>query len=340
MASAMLYTLITDVTPAADRTHSFYLLHAVVLILGVAMKPISALFLNWDPWINMWIGLAAVVLGTALSLLIPETSKLRQEADDRHLRDEVDEPNEPSHFAGTEESTPSSSKDSVLQAAWNEMRDAGIKMGKFVLASKKLMWLMACLACMFPVDSAFTTFLLQYMTKRYNWSWSTATYVSNIGNVTGLAVLIGILPLTSSLLTSRAGLDPLTRDLYLLRASAVCITLGAAFMSFSVTPPIFIVSLVMYSLGQGYFGICRALLIAIVEPHMIATLNTTIGTVQSIVGSVGVPAIGWLVGRGFDWGGLGSGLPYMVVFGITVVMTVALFLWKVPREFEQRQRSD
>ncbi|KAI9163984.1 MFS transporter [Paramyrothecium foliicola] len=332
MAGAMLWTIVADVTPAAERTRAFYLLSACIIALSVIIKPLSAFIMNLDPWIDMLIGLIALVIGTLVTLLIPETLALRREADAKRLADENS--NDGQAPTAEEPLLGVGKDDSVLRMAWNTTRDAAVHMWHFIFASKSIMWLLSCYVVAFPVDQAFTTYLLQYMTKRYDWSWSKATYVSNVHNVTALIVLLGLLPLASGLLTSRFGFGPLSRDLFLARASVVFIALSAALMAFAFDPWIMVVSLITYGFGTGFPAICRGLLNGIVEPHTVATLNTVISVFESVMGLWAVPAVGWLLGRGVEMGGVAVGLPYMVVFGCTVAMGIGLFLWRLPKGLE------
>jgi MFS family permease len=122
----------------------------------------------------------------------------------------------------------------------------------------------------------------------------------------------------------------LSRDLVLARTSIIFGTIGSALIAFAAVPWLFIVSYVIYSCGAGFSPVCRGLLVAIVEPHMLATLNTTISTANSVMGLVLIPAFGWLLGRGFELGGVLDGLPFIVIFGSTMLITVAVFLWRVP----------
>lgn len=173
MASAMVWTIVADVTTVASRTVTFNRLAAAGMIFQVMVNPISAWLLRFDPWISMWIGFAFLVAGTFSVLMIPETLRLRQKADDRHRAEHPD----------AEGYTPGASvhdghefpfgKQSVLKQAWFTVKNDMKHVWRFIFASKSVMMLMLACATFYPVRMAYIGILLQYMTKRFGWTWST-----------------------------------------------------------------------------------------------------------------------------------------------------------------------
>lgn len=75
--------------------------------------------------------------------------------------------------------------------------------------------------------------------------------------------------------------DPLRRDLLLSRISVLFVIGGSLLTAFAPVPWLFVISLVITSLGVGFSTLCRALLNAIVEPHILATLNTTVSMMET-----------------------------------------------------------
>lgn len=106
-------------------------------------------------------------------------------------------------------------------------------------------------------------------------------------------------------------------------------------MSFAGAPWLFIISLVMTSFGHGFSALCRAVLNAVVEPHTIATLNTTITLTEMIMGLVAAPATSWLFSRGMDLGGAWMGLPFLVTAVLTIVVSAMMFAVRVPHGVAQ-----
>lgn len=168
MAAAMLWTIIADATPAAERTRNFYLLHASILGLSVLVKPVAAFLMNFDPWINMWLSFLSVIVATFFTLLIPETIAFRQEADTKRL---VDEACEDSTLDAADETT-DSSKRNIYESAWNTVKESVINIWNFILGSRAVLVLLICQVISYIIDATFSTYLLQYITGRFDWSWS------------------------------------------------------------------------------------------------------------------------------------------------------------------------
>ncbi|ODA83166.1 hypothetical protein RJ55_01677 [Drechmeria coniospora] len=319
MAVAMLWTILADTLPVAERTAVFYQLYAMTLLLGVVVNPIAAMLLNVDPWIAMWLGFGGLILGTLATLLVPETVQIRQKADGSRRRSSVGDCAVPAK--------------SRIRQAWFAAKNDMSHIWRFIFASKNVMILMAAYTLFSPVKLNISYNLLQYMTKRFGLTWSTATLYSTVINSTSVVVLLFMLPMASSLLTKRFGYDVLRRDLLLARISVLFLVVGSFSLAFAAVPWLFISSLVTTSLGVGFIALCRALLNAIVEPHTIATLNTTISTLETLVGLVGAPALGWLLGRGIELGGPWFGLPFLVTAICSAFVLVAVIAFKVPNDF-------
>lgn len=115
------------------------------------------------------------------------------------------------------------------------------------------------------------------------------------------------------------------RDLFLARASIVVFIAGSLLTALAGVPWLFLIAMVITNIGVGVTSLCRALLNAVVEPHTVATLNTTMSTMETLVGFLGAPVMGWLLSRGMELGGVWMGLPYLAttLLGIAVMAALA-----------------
>lgn len=165
MAVAMVYTIVADVVPVEERTDMFFRLVALVLIFNVIFNPISAWLLQYDPWLSMWIGFGFMVFGTLCILLIPETMHLRRKDDERHEHADV-------------------GKSGVLRQAWFSIKNDMQHVWRFIFASKSIMMLMFAVALFYPTRITLTGPLLQYMSKRFNWSWSKVSHLLRCASIT------------------------------------------------------------------------------------------------------------------------------------------------------------
>ncbi|KAJ3493892.1 hypothetical protein NLG97_g4441 [Lecanicillium saksenae] len=311
MAGAMCYTLFSDVTPAAERTLVFYQLNAALRVVNVAATPLAAFLLGVDPWMSLWIGIGLLILGTGCTLLLPETLDLRKAADQRRASRDVQPELVPQAAAKV-------SAKLAIQRALASARSDFAHIWRYLLTSKFIMLLMACNALVFPLKLVFESDLLQYMTKRYHWSWSTATYIVSIENFFALGVLMVVLPATAWVL-DRRGRSPLQRDLFLARVSSVFAFLGTIMIAFAPVGWFCVLALVIYSFSTGFSPLFRSILSIIVEPHTIGALNTVIATVESTMGLISAPTMAWLLNRGMDLGGVWIGLPFMFTALLTAL---------------------
>lgn len=333
MAGAMLYTMISDAVPASERTGVFFVVHASTLILSAALSPVAASLMSIDPWVSMWTGYGALLLGLVVVPFVPETLWLRKKADDKRRHGEpAGDVSNPAPEDGDE-----LTKGGVARRAWFTIKNDMGHVLRFIFASRSIVALLVGIGFFYPVKMAFMVNLLQYMSKRFDWEWYQATYVSTVGGLTSVVVLLVILPTASTILTKRYRMGPLNRDLFLARASIVFATVGCACVSFAAVPQLFIAALVINSFGNGFTALCRALLNAVVEPHTVGTLNTTVAFMETLMGCTSSPAMGWLFSESLDLGGVWMGLPYMVTTVFATITLVIVFAFRIPKGVPQAQ---
>ncbi|RCI12671.1 hypothetical protein L249_0870 [Ophiocordyceps polyrhachis-furcata BCC 54312] len=308
MGGAMIWTIVADVTPVTDRTTVFYRLHSLSLILAVVINPLAALLLSISPWIGMWLGLVTLLVGVLVIYMIPETLTLDND-DDQHV-------------------LPMPVKGSC--AAFAAARKHLGHVGRFVLASRSIVALISAYGLSIPASLSIQLYILQYMTRRFGWEWSTATYVSTVSSITSVIVLLVILPSVSRMLIERCAYSTLHRDLFLSRVSSAVIVVGVSILAFAPVPWLLVSSLVISSFGAGFVVLLRALLNALVEPQAAATVNTTISVVETLFSLAGAPALGWLLSSGLEAGGPWLGLPFLVSAGCSAMAFLALSVPRLP----------
>lgn len=321
-ATAMVWTIMTDSTSPANRTSLFYQMHAMMLILSAAFRPLAAWLLSIDPWLPMWIGLAALVLSMFSTLLIPETLPLRQQSahhDHNHVHPLAKVRGGGGGGGG------------VLATALGTAARELSRIWRFILGSRSIMLLVLADGLLNPIYAAVEMNLLQYVTVRFGWDWSTATYLTTVNKVVSVIVLLGILPLLSRLLTRRRAMAVAPRDLLLSRGSVLLMTAGSLLTAVAAAPWVLFAAMVVYHLGSGFSPQLRALLASLVEQDSLATLNTTLATAETLMGLAGVPALGWLLAKGFELGGGWMGLPFLLSTALAALAAAAMFAFTLPR---------
>ncbi|KAG5927132.1 hypothetical protein E4U42_002543 [Claviceps africana] len=225
MASAMIWTLIADAIPIAERTSVFYLLYATALILAVVVNPISALLVTTNPWIALWLALAILFTSIFASFLTPETLGLCQSGANSRWR---------SSSFNSATSLPLGPPRTWIRRAVLVVKNEVHHIWRYIFASKTQMLLIAA------------------------YTLSRPTQINQLLNM--------------------------LHDLLLSRLSVLFLISGSLLTAFAASPGMFITSLVITNLGSGFPTLCRALLNAIVEPHAVATLNTTVSAMETIMG--------------------------------------------------------
>lgn len=170
MVVAMISTVVADVVPISERTSTFYLIYAMNLLISIAVNPLAALLISIDPWLAMWIGNAVLTIGMLSSALIPETLKFRQAADDKRRGEDG------SSAAQQRSQLPSKAFPSareLARRAWFSARNDVSHVWRFIFTSKTVVLLLLAYGPFYLIKLTFALDILQYMTRRFNWEWST-----------------------------------------------------------------------------------------------------------------------------------------------------------------------
>lgn len=197
MAGAMVYTIISDVTPIAERAPVFYQMSALMLVLSAVLSPVSAWLMGIDPWLPVWLGEAITILGVFFALFVPETKRYRAEADNKADSIGAAAADERRRSHQEEASTSPAPDHGFLIQAWKTMRSDMMRIWHFILSSPHIMVLVVCEALIMPIGLAMLMYALQYITVRFSWDWSKVSNPSMflsaatdicVGNICGLSI--------------------------------------------------------------------------------------------------------------------------------------------------------
>jgi len=173
--------------------------------------------------------------------------------------------------------------------------------------------------------------LLQYVTKRYHWSWSTAGFLLSLRAFINLVVLLILLPTAGYLLITILGFNGQTKDLWMSRLSILLLTVGAVGIGFSETPAVMTAGVTLLALGSGFNFLLRSLLTSIVEKKHYATLFNSIGVLENIGKLLAGPLLAKSFRAGLELDGVWIGLPFMVAGILFAVATLTMGLVRLPR---------
>lgn len=159
-------------------------------------------------------------------------------------------------------------------------------------------------------------FLVQYASKRFDWTIAQASTLVTVKGVINLLLLLLIIPHWSSVLSRY--LSPRRKDLHLVQGSVAFLIVGSTMMSFASYPVTFVAGVSLFALGWGFFSALRSLATELVPSSQIGLLNMAIALSQNVGGMIAGPSLAAAFKAGLELGGVWVGLPYMIA--------VALFL--------------
>ncbi|KAK3996392.1 major facilitator superfamily domain-containing protein [Cladorrhinum sp. PSN332] len=300
---AMLYTIIADVVPVTERATVFFQLTACFLTSQMIAGPLGGVMMRRDPWDPLMASLGFFALSGLVLWALPETLRVHDHKNtDVHQEEEEEE----------EEEETSSSPDA--RKVWEKVCAGVGDLSRFILGNKSLVFLMLSLT--FIILGRFVgEVLLQYSTKRYDWSWSDASFVLTIRSAVSLVNLLALMPIASWFCLRRLGMTGMAKDLWLGRLSAIIAVTGCLVIASAANGYLFCVGLVWFALGSGLTPLIRSLLNSLVEEHHIGTMNTLIGFMETVGLTMAGPVLAKSLEIGLDLGGPWIGLPLIIADG-------------------------
>lgn len=166
---------------------------------------------------------------------------------------------------------------------------------------------------------------LLYISKRFSWELSQVGFLLSLRAFVNFILLLIIVPAVSHYMTEGLYLSPTAKDLFLARASAILLVVGALLIAASSTVVFTIVGLVVWSLGTGFDALSRSLITTLVDREHIAQLYAAISIVETAGALAAGPTLAGLYSLGLKWKGAWTGLPF---FGLaTISFAGGLGVW-------------
>ncbi|KAH6639486.1 major facilitator superfamily domain-containing protein [Boeremia exigua] len=298
----LLHVIIADVVSAEVRTTMFFRARAAGVgasILGYAASGFLMRTSEFLPWA---VGLVSLILGTVTATLIPRTT--------------VQKDNE-SHGDGAVESW---SMRSSLEALRN--------IASILLGDKQILaMLLLVFVCQLGFDSV-PLMLAIYVSKRFGWSFSNASFLSSLEMGVEFLALAFVLPvLTSSLPAAFQKASAFAKDKLLALWSLAALAIGTICLGVAPVVGIAIAGIVVLALGSGQDSLTRSMATEMVHTGRISTMYSAITMLRAIGGSVSGPMYAWLYSTGLKQrGDVWLGLPYLVA-GALFVTAVAVLIF-------------
>lgn len=243
-------------------------------------------------WVPYLLGVVLVALGIPIAYFLPETLHRHPGAD----------PYNGEPFRHT------------LRLQFGQL----IRSTRFLWTGNILLALSMFLATILSRQS--TTLLLQYSSMRYDWPIARASlYLSLRGAIT-LFTFAVVMPAAHAGLSKILHVSSATKDRLMSQASGVLSILGFVVTAEAATPFVYIVGIVLMSLGSAFIVTTRSLATSLVRPDQVARLYSAAAVVQSIGALLAGPLFAKLFAIGLRDACMG--LPFIlagVLFGVATL---------------------
>lgn len=288
--------------------------------------------MTFDPVFPFVLGLIVIVVGFLPAIFLPET-----------LPDAKAKRPAPQDTASTDSGGRAglSWKQEVLQELVRQV-NAFKDSTRFIWRDPRVC-LMIVILFVSVMSRQSTNILLQYASKKFNWSIarvSTSQVINNIPLIAMQASLLislrgifslvnylAIMPALSFLAGRYFNLHGKYRDWRLSQGSGLLSIIGFAAMGFAPVPVLLICGLVILSLGSSFLITTRSLVTALVPPDYVGTLYSAIAVSQALGTFIAGPLFAYLFRLGMHLGDAWMGLPFLQAALFFAVATVAV--WRV-----------
>ncbi|CRG89389.1 putative protein Rv1510/MT1558/MT1560 [Talaromyces islandicus] len=302
VVNAMVFAMVSDVTPEEKRASKFFRLYGVALLSDMILSPASEALTGIQPWWPARFGLIAFIMALlATWLVLPETLEMSEVSHSIRLEEEeLDEEDDPVVYLDVQKST-----------FW-----------------RRLLLLVPLLSVGQLYDQS-ADFFKNYISKRYGWRMSQASFWLTYRNVVNLILLSTILPGVSEMLLRR-NFDGGRKDQWISRASIVCLALGAFVIGLAPIMSIMVTGLTIFALGHGFVPAVLSLATPFIEPGHIGMLYTAMTIGEAIGKLANEPVLMGAFELGMRVGGLLLGLPFVATGIMLTIAGVSVFAIRLP----------
>lgn len=329
MASDVGSSSTTAAESESDRASNFLYLSIGGVAAGLVAPLLSGVLMEHSsPWVPIGIVFALGPFILAAMFILPETLRIRVEAE-THSEDETE----------TDDGQPS--LPTILR---RHLRSglADLTAGFKVLRNRNISLCLVCFLATQPLWVANSSTLPQYVSTYFGWTLAQTSYLLAPFGILHLVLLAVVLPRLSARLVDKdrrfflRGSRPLStfsKDLFLTRVSYALLALGALVQALGGSAAVFLSGMVVATLGSAAGTLARAVVTEFVDPSVTSRLYAVLGIVDMAGGAlIGGPALAWLFSTGMKHGGLMRGLPWFYISVLCAAALGTVMLVREPRK--------
>lgn len=182
--------------------------------------------------------------------------------------------------------------------------------------------------------AAYSSTLAQHISTYFGWTLAQTSYLLSPLSILHLIAIV-LVPILARFLTNPDGrfkLSAFSKDLLLARLSLLFLIAAAVIEGFSRETVLFIIGLVVGTLGASHGPMARAIVTSYVEPQQTSRLYALISMLETGGILLGGPVLAFCFNVGLVHKGVWVGLPWFYVAGIVSLAWVALVFLRAPKK--------
>ncbi|KAJ5642430.1 hypothetical protein N7490_006430 [Penicillium lividum] len=315
--------MVADVFSEEERSTALFRLMACVLVSEVLATPASAYMMTFSLWIPYILSFVIIVLGCIPFLFLPETledAKAKRTDQQGTVNNSI-------------ETTALLGKQTFSQNLRHKLREFNESIF-FMWKDSNVAWIIV-VAFVSIMSRQSTNILLQYASKKFNWSIAQASLLITIRGIFGIFSYLVLIPTLTFLAARYLNLHGKFRDYRLGQLTGVFGVIGFTVMGLAPSPVILIAGLVIFSFSTAFGVSARSLATALVPPDHVGTLYSALGVSQSIGTLIAGPLFAYLFQLGMHLGSVWMGLPFIQAAICFVFATAAMWRIQLSRSFDE-----
>ncbi|KAM3451459.1 hypothetical protein MY3296_005275 [Beauveria thailandica] len=295
--NAMIFALLSDAVHESKRSTTFFYVNATPIGSQVVGSLVASALIRMSVWVSAYCGALLAMLATLTAFFFSvDVSQGKPET-------AIGNEQEPQTLHGQLQQIPTA-------VMWFTRQN-------FLSISLLSTLLVTTLGRSAP------DILLQYVTKRYGWTWADSSLLLSIHWLITLILLTAVLPAVTQFLLQARGMPSQTTDLLLARVSVVASSVGAFVIGASANVPLMTVGLGLFTLSYAYPMLARSLLASVVDKRHTDVMYTTISIFEALGSIIAGPLLSASFRQGLVWGTEWLGLPFLLagaLFGSAVIL--------------------
>ncbi|KAI0382507.1 MFS general substrate transporter [Hypomontagnella monticulosa] len=318
--NACTYSIVSDVVPESKRAIAFMRVH-VTSMVGNLVSPAlaSAMMSSTGPWPVLLLTLVLWIAAIFLIGLLPET------------------------FEKTPQSRNEESQHTTIKARAMQIISQ-LKDSLSIIRIRSVALVLCIMLLSYPVAMCTLQFMVQFISKHYHIPLKQTGYIQSIYGVAHIVVVLLLIPAISSLLVQPSTpkwlrvADERKRDVILGRWSYFSYAAGAFILGVSPSLPVFVVGLLVMSLGSGSTSFFKSIGASHVDAEHRSRLFTIMTLLEVSSNIWTTPMLAGLFTVGMRLGGIWIGLPYLgVSLACFFMFMFSLFVQPSPNRGEDEE---